>query len=71
LSAQYRTELQRTAEKYARMFGIHVSLVVCRNMRGEDEIHCPSRPDLPKWGMGSNSEDWQDGPKNPANMRHI
>jgi hypothetical protein len=68
MSAQYRTECAKLIAKYCRVFGVHESIVVCRNARGEDEIHCPSRPDLPSWGMGSNSEEWQDGPKRPGSM---
>lgn len=56
MSAQYRAELCKLVAKYARTFGVH----------GEDKIHCPSRPDLPRWGMGNNSEEWQDGPRKPA-----
>jgi len=63
MSAQYRSETAKLAAKYARTFGVHESLVVWRNARGEDEIHCPSRPDLPRWGMGANSEEWSDGPR--------
>lgn len=62
MSSKYRAELCRLAAKYARMFRVHESLVVLRNVHGEDEVHCPSRPDLPRWGMGNNSEDWKDGP---------
>jgi hypothetical protein len=58
-------------DKYARTFGVGVDLVSHRNLRGEDEIHCPSRPDLPAWGMGNNSEDWEDGPNRPRNLRGL
>lgn len=63
MSAQYRTEYAKLVAKYARTFSVHESMIVCRNARGEDEIHVPSRPDLPSWGMGNNGEDWQNGPR--------
>jgi hypothetical protein len=70
MSAQYRTESTKLKNKYCRTFGVDIALVAYRNQRGEDEIYCPSRPELPAWGMGSNGEDWQDGPNRPRNLRH-
>lgn len=68
MSAQFRTEWSKMVDKYARTFGVDPSLVkaasVLNKLLGfyEDSVWCPSRPDLPVWGMGSNSEDWEDGP---------
>lgn len=66
MSAQYRAEVHKLCDKYARAFGVDASLVrteqKCVNGLWDLCIHVPSRPDLPRWGMGNNSEDWQDGP---------
>lgn len=66
MSAQYRTERAKLIAKYCRKFGVTPELVKLGHLTvgksTEEVVYCPTRSDLPWWGMGSNSEDWQDGP---------
>ncbi len=55
-------------DRYCRVFGVEPSLTetgsVLNKLLGtwEWSVWCPSKPELPVWGMGADDQDWQDGP---------
>jgi hypothetical protein len=61
MSAQYRAEVHKLCSKYARTFGVAPELVEYRR-DPDGVVHCPSQPELPKWSMGADDQEWQDGP---------
>lgn len=67
MSTLQRVESTKLVNKYCRTFGVTQDLlktgVVQNRARGEWEwsVWCPSRPELPVWGMGSD-EDWESKP---------
>lgn len=62
MSAQYRAEVHKLCDKYARTFGVAPELVVYRR-DPDGVVHCPTRPELPTWSMGNDDRDWEDGPR--------
>lgn len=71
MSAQHRAEFAKMVGKYCRTYGLEESLTrtgdVWNKVLGtwEWSVWCPSRPELPTWGMGADDQDWEDGPNRP------
>ena len=53
MSARASASAARLREKFSRMFSVPLELVQVTNWGVDNyRVHCPSRPDLPKWETG-------------------